>query len=82
MVNPSATALLATASIACIFAVAAAAATAAAVGIILVPLGGPIKAFGGVIALPTLRYCPPKSNKFIDAIASKAACIVSYSIKP
>lgn len=47
------TALLATASIAWIFAVAAAAATAAAVGIDEFN-EGPIKAFGGVIARPTL----------------------------
>ena len=37
---------------------------------------------GGVTALPTLSNCPPKSNEFIEAIASWADCNVSYSIKP
>jgi hypothetical protein len=31
-------------------------------------------ALGGVIALPTLRYWPPRSNRFIEAMASNAAC--------
>lgn len=56
--RPNATALLATASIAWILAVAAAAATAAAVGIIE-PVVGPKRALGGVIARPTLQ-----SSKF------------------
>lgn len=34
------------------------------------------------MALPTLRYCPPKSNRFIDPIASNADCNVSYSMNP
>ena len=37
---------------------------------------------GGVIALPTLKYCPPKSNKFIADIESWAAWADRYSIKP
>lgn len=28
------------------------------------------------------KYCPPKSKRFMLAIASFAACAVSYSIKP
>lgn len=96
------TVLVATASIACILAVAAAAATAAAVGMEELGLG-PISAFGGVIARPTLNCqveklinyladltskisyrnnCPPKSNKFMLAIASSAACLVAYSMNP
>ena len=32
--------------------------------------------------LPTRKYCPPRSNKFIATIASLADCCVAYSIKP
>lgn len=78
--NPN-TALLATASIAWILAVAAAAATAAAVGIEEFTVG-PIRAFGGVIARPTRNSWPPKSNKFMLVIASSIACFVEYSMKP
>lgn len=55
--SPKAATLLATASIAWILAVAAAAATAAAVGRAFEPVDGPNKAFGGVIARPTLKKC-------------------------
>lgn len=75
------TALLATASIAWILAVAAAAATAAAVGMDELTVG-PIRAFGGVIARPTRSNCPPKSNKFMLWIASSIACLVEYSMNP
>ena len=68
-------------SIAVILAVTAAAATAAAVGIELGHVGA-WAASGGVTAFPTRKYCPPRSNKFIDAIASCAACGPSNSIKP
>ncbi len=37
---------------------------------------------GGVTALPTLSNCPPKSNEFMEAIASCADCNESYSMKP
>lgn len=53
--SPKAATLLATASMAWILAVAAAAATAAAVGRAFEPVDGPSKAFGGVIARPTLK---------------------------
>ena len=37
---------------------------------------------GGVTALPTRKNCPPKSNRFMDAMASCADWAVSYSINP
>ena len=53
-------------------AVAAAAATALAegmaVGVPLIPVFPLLS--GGVMARPTLRYCPPRSNRFIELIAS------------
>ena len=64
---------------ACIFADTAAAAIAAAGG--SVPLL-PCADAGGVMARPTLRYCPPKSKRFMDAMASVADCWFSYSKKP
>merc|ERR550519_1119858 len=72
----------ATASIACILAVAAAAATAAAVGIaagaaLLIPT---FIVSGGVMDRPTRRYCPPRSNRFMELMASCVACGVSYSM--
>lgn len=63
--------MLATASIAWILAVAAAAATAAAVGIIEL-VDGPISAFGGVIARPTLNIHNYITNeetwKYLDVL--------------
>ena len=52
----------ATASIACILAVAAAAAIAAAVGKDVGAVGVHSKQFGGVIARPTRRFCPARSK--------------------
>ena len=58
--------------ITCILAVAAAAATALAegraVGVLVMPTL-PLES-GGVMARPTLRYWPPRSNRFIEDIAS------------
>ena len=34
------------------------------------------------MARPTLKYWPPRSNKFIEAMASFADCCTSYSMKP
>ena len=34
------------------------------------------------MALPTLRYWRPRSNRLIDAIASCVDCGFSYSMKP
>merc|ERR1719318_856508 len=63
--------LEATASIAWILAVAAAAATALAEGMTVgVELSPRFLVSGGVMALPTRRYCPPRSNRFIELIAS------------
>lgn len=61
-----------------IFAVAAAAATAAAGG---KPPGvvGVSRGMGGVTALPTRRYCPPKSKRFMEDTASRADWGFSYS---
>uniref|UniRef100_A0A6B0UAF2 Putative secreted protein n=1 Tax=Ixodes ricinus TaxID=34613 RepID=A0A6B0UAF2_IXORI len=44
-------------------------------------LGG-VSALGGVMARPTRRYCPPRSKRFIEAMASLAPTLVSYSMKP
>lgn len=35
-----------------------------------------------ILTLPTLRYWPPRSNKFMDVTASWAACWESNSMKP
>lgn len=61
-----------------ILAVAAAAATAAAGGS---PPGvaGVRRGMGGVTALPTRRYCPPKSKRFMEETASCADWALSYS---
>lgn len=61
-----------------ILAVAAAAATAAAGGS---PPGvaGVRRGIGGVTALPTRRYWPPKSNRFMEDTASCADWALSYS---
>jgi hypothetical protein len=58
-------------SCAWILAETAAAAIAAAAGR---GLGATEECEGGVIARPTLRNCPPRSNRFIEAIASFADC--------
>lgn len=62
-----------------ILAVAAAAATAAAGGR---PPGvvGVNKGMGGVTALPTRRYWPPRSKRFIEDTASRADWGFSYSV--
>lgn len=59
-------------------AVAAAAATAAAGGR---PPGvvGVIRGMGGVTALPTRRYWPPKSKRFMEDTASSEDWALSYS---
>ena len=50
---------------------AAAAATALADGMTVgVELSPRFLVSGGVMALPTRRYCPPRSNRFIELIAS------------
>lgn len=68
----------ATASWAVILAVAAAAATAAAGGR---PPGvvGVKRGMGGVTALPTRKYCPPKSKRFMEDTASCEDWALSYS---
>ena len=30
---------------------------------------------------PTLKYCPPRSKRFIELMESVAPCVVAYSIK-
>lgn len=62
-----------------ILAVAAAAATAAAGGS---PPGvvGVSKGMGGVTALPTRKYWPPRSKRFIEDTASRADWGFSYSV--
>lgn len=61
-----------------ILAVAAAAATAAAGGRPPGAVGASIW-MAGVTALPTRRYWPPKSNRFIEDTASCADWALSYS---
>merc|ERR1719431_1664073 len=75
--------LVATASIAWIFAVTAAAATAEALGMAWgTPAAPMFLSPGGVTARPTLSSCPPRSNRFIELIASWQDWRVSYSIYP
>lgn len=62
-----------------ILAETAAAAIAAAAGNVF---GATDEWLGGVIARPTRKNCPPRSKRFIEAIASFADCWTSYSMKP
>lgn len=61
-----------------ILAVAAAAATAAAAGNPPAVVGDR-RGMGGVTAFPTRKYWPPRSNRFIEATASRDDWGLSYS---